>query len=224
MGFGYRNGIGEAIYAMITARPDLSYAVTRSAQYSACPHELHYHGVRHMLKYMYITRDDGIYFWRATPNDHLPYAEPPTINSNEHDLLLDGRPSHGPLDLHSYMDSDWATDPRTRRSFGGRCLRLAGGSVAYKSCLQPTIARSSTEGEFMEAADSGKMLLFVRSVMWDLGVPQCSASIAYEDNDACTAMANAQKPTPRARHMDIKHRVLCEWVERDLIKLERVDT
>ncbi|KAL7538057.1 LOW QUALITY PROTEIN: hypothetical protein ACHAXR_008252 [Thalassiosira sp. AJA248-18] len=68
------------------------------------------------------------------------------------------------------------------------------------------------------------MLLFVRSVMWDLGVPQCSASIAYEDNDACTAMANAQKPTPRARHMDIKHRVLCEWVERDLIKLERVDT
>lgn len=24
--------------------------------------------------------------------------------------------------------------------------------------------------------------------------------------------------------MDIKHRVLCEWVERDLIKLERVDT
>ena len=104
------------------------------------------------------------------------------------------------------------------------CLRLAGGSVAYKCKLQPTVAQSSTESEFMSAADCGKMILYVRSVMWDLGIPQHAATIAYEDNDACTAMANARKPTSRTRHMDIKYHVLCEWVERDLIKLERVDT
>ena len=46
----------------------------------------------------------------------------------------------------------------------------------------------------------------------------------YEDNDACTAMAMAQKPTPHMRHMDIKYYALCEWVERDLLKLERIDT
>ena len=50
------------------------------------------------------------------------------------------------------------------------------------------------------------------------------ASILYEDNDACTFMAMAQKPTPRTWHMDIKYFSLCEWVERDLIKLERVAT
>ena len=76
----------------------------------------------------------------------------------------------------------------------------------------------------MSATDCGKMILYVRSVMWDLGVPQHAATIAYEDNDACTAMANARKPTTRTRHMDTKYHVLCEWVERDLIKLERVDT
>jgi hypothetical protein len=39
--------------------------------------------------------------------------------------------------------------------------------------------------------------------MWDLGVvPQQAASILYKDNDGCTAMANAQKPTSRTRHMD----------------------
>jgi hypothetical protein len=37
-------------------------------------------------------------------------------------------------------------------------------------------------------------------------------------------MANAQKPTSRTRHMDIRYHVLCEWVERDLIVLERVNT
>jgi hypothetical protein len=46
----------------------------------------------------------------------------------------------------------------------------------------------------MSAYFTGKMILFVRSVLWDLGVPQEAATILYEDNDACTAMANAQKP------------------------------
>ncbi len=46
----------------------------------------------------------------------------------------------------------------------------------------------------------------------------------YEDNDACTAMANAQKPTSRTRHMDIRYFSLAEWVERDLMILERIHT
>ena len=76
----------------------------------------------------------------------------------------------------------------------------------------------------MGACDFGKMMLYIRSILWDLGIPQHSASFLYEDNDACTAMAMAQKPTPRTRHMDIKFYALCEWVERDLIRLERIDT
>jgi hypothetical protein len=37
-------------------------------------------------------------------------------------------------------------------------------------------------------------------------------------------MANAQKPTTRTRHIDMKYFALCDWVERDLIHLERIDT
>ena len=72
----------------------------------------------------------------------------------------------------------------------------------------------------MAAYDTGKMILFVQSVLWDLGVPQEAATVLYEDNDACTAMCNAQKPTPRTRHMDIKYFSICEWVDRDLMLLE----
>jgi hypothetical protein len=48
--------------------------------------------------------------------------------------------------------------------------------------------------------------------------------LAYEDNDGCTSMGNAQKPTPRTRHIDIKYFALCDWIKRDLIILERIDT
>ena len=222
--FGYRNAIGELIYALITCRPDLSYATVRAAQYSANPAKIHYDGVKSILKYLYATKDDGIYFWRPVPNKALQAVEPPPIKSNAHDLLLDGRPLDDPLQLTSYVDAEWGTCPQTRRSFTGCCLRLAGGTVAYKTKLQPTVAQSSTEAEFMGGTDAGKMLLYVRSIMWDLGIPQLAASPLYEDNDAATAMANSSKPTTRTRHMDIKYHVLCEWVDRDLVVMERVDT
>ncbi len=72
----------------------------------------------------------------------------------------------------------------------------------------------------MAAYDTGKMILFFRSVMWDLGIPQEAATVMYKDNNACTAMGNAQKPTTRTRHMDIKYYSICEWVDRDLMSLE----
>ena len=68
------------------------------------------------------------------------------------------------------------------------------------------------------------MLLYVHSILWDLDVPQEAASQLYENNNACTAMANAQKPTSCTHHMYIRYHVLCKWVEHDLIVLEQVDT
>jgi hypothetical protein len=76
----------------------------------------------------------------------------------------------------------------------------------------------------MAACNVGQMCLFVCSILWDLDIPQEVATVAYEDNDGCTSMGNAQKPTPRTRHIDIKNFALCNWVERDLILLERIDT
>ena len=40
--FNYRQVIGEAIYAMVTCRPDISFAVIKLSQSSANPSEIHY--------------------------------------------------------------------------------------------------------------------------------------------------------------------------------------
>ena len=68
------------------------------------PHRLHYAGIRHLLKYLFTTRTDGIYFWRAKPNMALTEVLPPRINSNMHDLMLNRQPVHQPLNIHSFMD------------------------------------------------------------------------------------------------------------------------
>ena len=76
----------------------------------------------------------------------------------------------------------------------------------------------------MAACDTGRTILYIRSILWDLDIPQEAATLLFEDNDGCTAMGNAQKPTTRTRHIDIKFFTLCDWVERDLMLLDRIDT
>jgi hypothetical protein len=68
------------------------------------------------------------------------------------------------------------------------------------------------------------MILYVRSILWDLNIPQEAGTLLYEDNHSCIAMGNAQKPTTRTWHIDIKYFSLCDWVGRDLMILNRINT
>lgn len=224
MKFGFRNAMGELIWPMVTCRPDFSQAVVKCAQGSAFPSETHYLALKSVLRYAAATMDEGIYFWRTKPCMDLPDDPLPTVVSTPHDIRLANRPKDIPNVPHTYMDSSWGDCLLTRRSFGGWLIRMAGGPIAYKSQLWPTVAQSSTESEFMLASAAGRATLYVRSILWDLDVPQFAATFMYEDNDGATAMANAGKPTSRSRHIDIKYYAIQEWVERDLIVLSRIDT
>jgi hypothetical protein len=106
----------------------------------------------------------------------------------------------------------------------GIILQIAGGTIFYKTKFQDTIAMSLTEAEFTAAAKAGKYILYVRSILDQLGLPQNIATTLYEDNQGALLMANQQQPTKCTRHMDIKHFVLQDWVEHDLIRLKRIDT
>ncbi len=220
----YCGGVGKLIWAMTTCRPDLAYTAVKLSQSNSCPAEHHYHGLKQAIRYLYATRLDGIYFWRTQPGSELPDGPLTTVNSNLKDLLIDNHPQHNAYIAVAYGDSDWATCVITRRLVSGTCIQLAGGTIAYKIKFQPTVALSTAKAEFMAACDVGQMLLFVRSILWDLNVPQEAATIAYEDNDGCTAMGNTQKPTTGTHHIDIKYFALCEWVERNLICLKQIDS
>jgi hypothetical protein len=223
MQISYPSGVGELIWAKTTTHPDLVFTSVKLSQANSAPHEHHYNGVKHALKYLCSTCDNGIYFWHRAPHPEFDKGPLPRINSNRQDLLLTNCPKFDANIAHTYADSDWATCIKTRLSIGGTCLRLAGGTIAYKCKFQPTVAGSTTEAKFMVAYDTGKMILFARNVFWDLHVSQEAATVLYEDNKGCTTMGNAQKPTSRRRYMNIEYFSLCEWVDQDLARLECID-
>ena len=85
----------------------------------------------------------------------LPAVALSKINSNLHDMLLDGQPAHGPADMYGSMDAEWVTGSVTSRSVGCGNLMLVGGAVGYIGELLPMVATTYTKVEFMEAAVMG---------------------------------------------------------------------
>jgi hypothetical protein len=221
--FNYRQVIGKAIYAMTVARPDIAYAVIKLSQYSHNPAKLHYQAARHLFKYLALTKSRGVHYWRKHPVPGLPIiaAEPCVSHSD----ILDAIPkTKQPHRIHAYVDSDWGSDRTHRRSVTGLVVMLAGGVIAYKSKYQPTIALSSTEAEFTAASEAGKTILYLRSILHELGFEQYLPTILFEDNTGALHMANAQQPTRRTRHMDTKYFALQDWVEHDQVALNQIGT
>lgn len=221
MGFSFRSVVGELIWPMVKCRPDIAPHIIKLSQYLSNPARQHYLAARQLAEYLAATIDAGIYYWRDEPVQSLPEGKIPQLHADNYTIQANLN-EHG--DLEGLVDSDWASDSVKRKSISGIIIMLAGGAIAYKSKFQEVIAMSTTEAEFVAACDAAKIILFLRSILEDLGIPQNHATTLFEDNHGALMMANAQQPTRRTRHMDIKHFSLLDWVERDLVLLKTIST
>jgi hypothetical protein len=208
----------------VTCRPDISFSIIKLSQYSSKPARIHYQALQHLYRYLKATKSDGIYYWRPQPRTDLPKGTIPTLHyDNNYDATVPTRKAHQQI-LTTYVDSDHAADTTHRRSVTGLHVTIAGGAILFKTKFQPTVAQSSTEAEFMAAAEAGKYVLYLRTIMQQIGLEQHHASIMYEDNQGALMMAQAGQPTRRTRHIDIKHFAIQDWVSQDLLSFKRIHT
>ena len=76
MGFAYRTLLGELLYAYVTCRPDIGFAVTTLAKFSANPDEIHYKYLKGVATYLRRTKKWGLRYQldltTGPPSIHLP--------------------------------------------------------------------------------------------------------------------------------------------------------
>jgi hypothetical protein len=220
-GFSYRQILGELIYAYVVGRLDIGYAVTFLARSSQCPTAAHYSALKSVVKYLRRTKSWGLIYWRPAPLQHLPHVP---FEQQELDESLPSFPCHPLSELVGYVDAAHATDLATRRSITGLVFTLAGGAIAFKSKVQPTVSTSSTEAELIAAVTAAKLAKYFRSVLTELGFAPTGPTILYEDNEATMAMINENRPTARARHVDIQFFAIQEWRHQGHVVVKRIPT
>lgn len=124
----------------------------------------------------------------------------------------------------AYTDSNWVGNTKNHRSVTGYAVYMAGRPILYKSCLQPTVTLSSTEAEFVAANDTGKSIIYIQSILDELGIELDEATEMFIDNAGARLMGNSHKPTKGTRHLAVKYFALLQWTECDFIVLKPVST
>jgi hypothetical protein len=219
VGFGYRQVLGELVYAYVVCRLDIAYAITLLSRFTSAPAREHYLAMKNVIRYLRRTKDWGIIYWRENPVESLPKVD---LAQSIDDLSLPEFPKHALLQLVGFVDAAYATDVATRRSVTGLVFCLAGGAIAYKSKLQATVATSSTEAEFIAAVHAAKLAKYLRAVLLEFGVPQEGPTPLYEDNVSAIAMINERKPTSNSRHIDIQYFAIQEWRRQGIIVMKHL--
>ena len=220
MGFSYRQVLGELMYAYISTRPDIGYALNTLAKFTQHPNDIHYRMLKRTALYLRHTISWGIIYWRTRSNLNLPDIPFETIPE---DPNLPPFPIESdPFRLTGFVDAAHANDLRKRRSTTGYAFFLANGVIIYRCKTQPTTATSSTEAELIAGCSGGKVTRYLRFILHQIGFPQAKPTILYEDNEPVIKCANARKPTQRSRHIDIQYFALQEWKENGDLLLQHI--
>ena len=67
------------------------------------------------------------------------------------------------LDIHGFVDADWAGDLDRRRYTSGYVFNLFGGEISRMRKRQVVVALSTTEVEYMAATHASKEAVWLQS-------------------------------------------------------------
>ena len=178
---------------MIGTRPDISFAVTKMAQFSANPSPKHMHTAKHIITYL-----------KTTP---------------KMSLVFDGVSNKG---LIAFTDSDWASNKISRRSQTGYFFQLAGASFAWQSRAQKTVALSSTEAKYMALSNCSRQAVWIKSLLSELGINVLLIHVAG-DNQSSLFIGSNPVTGKRSKHIDIQYHYIRQCLEEKKISLYFVE-
>ena len=130
----------------------------------------------------------------------------------------------GKRGLVGYCDADYAGDIDTRRSTTGYVFILNGGAVSWGSRLQPTVAASTCEAEYMAAAHAAKEALWMRKIIQDLELNLDRCIDISVDNQGAIKLLKHPIASARSKHIDVLHHFGRERAARGEVKFEFVPT
>jgi hypothetical protein len=194
----YASAVGSLMYAMVYTRPDIAHAVGVLSRYMSKPGKEHWTTVKRVFRYLCGTASYGLCYEGRLGLDRV-------------------------VDIHGFVDADWAGDLDHRRSTSGYVFNLFGGAISWMSKRQAVVALSTTESEYMAATHASKEVVWLQRLCSGIGLVQEAVRI---ECDSQSAIFLAKNPAyhSKTKHIDVQYHFVRDMIEEKKVSLMKVDT
>uniref|UniRef100_A0A5B7BY08 Uncharacterized protein n=1 Tax=Davidia involucrata TaxID=16924 RepID=A0A5B7BY08_DAVIN len=105
--------------------------------------------------------------------------------------------------LSCFTEANYAGSKIDRRSTSGFCTFYGNHLVSWKSKKQVVVSRSSVETEYQPMAQGICELLWLRSILGELGFVEKSSSMLFCDNKSAIMLASNSMLHERSKHIKV---------------------
>ncbi|KAL9451482.1 hypothetical protein AB3S75_013113 [Citrus x aurantiifolia] len=118
----------------------------------------------------------------------------------------------GPLNIDCFSDADWAADRGDRKSIAGYCVYFGPNLISWCSKKQGVVSRSSTESEYRALIMAASEVLWLKSLLTEIGISLVSTPVIWCDNQSAAALASNHKFHSRTKHIELDVHFLREKI------------
>ncbi|GJU49564.1 putative reverse transcriptase, RNA-dependent DNA polymerase [Tanacetum coccineum] len=195
--FGFST-VKTASTHMETSKPLLKYAEAEDVDFHL------YRSMIGSLMYLTASRPDIIYL-KGQPKLGLWY------------------PKDSPFNLEAYSDSDYAGASLDRKSTTGGCQFLGSRLISWQCKKQTIVANSTTEAEYVAAANCCGQVLWIQNQMLDYGYNFMNTKI-FIDNESTICIVKNPVFHSKTKYIEIIHHFIRDSYEKRLIQVIKIHT
>ena len=107
--------------------------------------------------------------------------------------------------VSAFSDADWTGCADDRKSIGGFAVFLGPNLLSWQAKKQATVSRSSTEAEYKALANTTTEVIWVQSLLDELGVPQTKVLVLWCDNIDATYLSANPVFHARIKHIEVNY-------------------
>eukprot|EP00253_Pinus_taeda_P020158 PITA_20158 len=144
--------------------------------------------------------------------------------TSDYGLCYQGRPGlDRVLDIHGFVDADWAGDLDQRRSTSGYVFNLFGGAVSWMSKKKSVVALSTTKVEYMETTHAIKEAVWLQRLCSSMGLVQEAIRIDSDSQSAIFLAKNLAYHS-KTKHIHVQYHFVRDMIDDKKVLLVKVDT